>query len=147
MAAEFRFSTAPADLDRVLVHRWLSELSYWAKGRAREVQDRAMDASRNYSVVRVDDARQVGYARVISDSATFAWLCDVFVDPECRGQGVGKLLVEGVLADLEPLGLKRVLLATADAHGLYEQYGFRPLVDPTMWLARGATNVPTNDPA
>jgi GNAT superfamily N-acetyltransferase len=142
MAAEYRFSTAAEDVDRALVHRWLSELSYWAKGRERVVQNRAIDGSRNYSVVRTDDDRQVAYARVVTDGVTFAWLCDVFVDPDCRGEGVGALLVEGVLADLEPLGLRRVLLATANAHGLYERFGFRPLADPTMWLARGAVDVP-----
>lgn len=143
MVATYRFSTSPDDVNRVLVHRWLSELSYWAAGREREVQDRAMDGSRNYAVVRTDDGRQVAYARVVTDGVTFAWLCDVIVDPQFRGDGVGKLLVEGVLTDLEPLGLRRVLLATADAHGLYEQFGFRPLADPTMWMARGATEVPT----
>lgn len=142
MTGVYRFSTADQDVDRALVHRWLSELSYWAKGRAREVQERAIDGSRNYSVCRADTGSQVAYARVVTDGVTFAWLCDVFVAPECRGEGVGKLLVEGVLADLEPLGLKRVLLATADAHGLYEQFGFRPLADPTMWMARGSVDVP-----
>ena len=142
MTARFRFSASAEDIDRALVHRWLSELSYWAEGRARDVQERAMDGSRNYAVVRSDDARQVAYARVVTDGVTFAWLCDVFVDPDCRGEGVGKLLIEGVLADLQPLGLRRVLLATADAHGLYEQFSFRPLADPTMWMARGAVGVP-----
>lgn len=140
--AAYRCSTSTEDVDRALVQRWLSELSYWAAGRERDVQDRAMDGSRNYAVVRVGDGRQVAYARVVTDGATFAWLCDVIVDPDFRGDGVGKLLIEGVLADLEPLGLKRVMLATADAHGLYEQFGFRPLADPTMWMARGATDVP-----
>lgn len=147
MAVTYRFSTDPADVDRTLVHHWLSELSYWAAGRERDVHDRAMDGSRNYAVVRTEDGRQVAYARVVSDGVTFAWLCDVIVDPECRGDGVGKLLVEGVLADLEPLGLKRILLATADAHGLYEQFGFRPLADPTMWMVRGAPGVPSQQPA
>jgi GNAT superfamily N-acetyltransferase len=146
MAATYRFSTSAEDVDRGLVHRWLSELSYWAAGREREVQDRAIDGSRNYAVIRGEDGRQVAYARVVTDGVTFAWLCDVFVDPDCRGDGVGKLLVEGVLADLEPLGLKRVLLATADAHGLYEQFGFRPLADPSRWMARGAVDVPTPAP-
>nr|WP_300142360.1 GNAT family N-acetyltransferase [Propionicimonas sp.] len=142
MTVTFRFSAADEDIDRTLVHGWLSELSYWAGGRTREVHDRAMDGSRNYAVIRTDSERQVAYARVITDGVTFAWLCDVFVDPDWRGEGVGTLLIEGVLADLEPLGLKRVLLATADAHGLYERFGFRPLADPTMWMARGSVDVP-----
>jgi N-acetylglutamate synthase-like GNAT family acetyltransferase len=64
-------------------------------------------------------------------------LCDVFVDPDARGAGVGKLLVDGVLADLDGLGVRRTLLATADAHGLYAQYGFEPLAEPARWMGRG----------
>lgn len=72
----------------------------------------------------------------MTDSVTFAWLCDVFVLPEVRGLGIGKTLMAGVVADLEPLGLRRTLLATADAHGLYEQYGFSELPIPSQFLAR-----------
>lgn len=79
---------------------------------------------------------QVAYARVITDGVTFAWLCDVFVAPEVRGVGVGKILMSGVIADLEPWGLRRTLLATADAHGLYEQYGFSELPVPSQFMAR-----------
>jgi GNAT superfamily N-acetyltransferase len=139
MDARFRFSTDPSDIDRERVHRWLSEQSYWALGRARDVQDAAIDASRNYAVVDTgsgtDTAMQVAYARVVTDGVTFAWLCDVFVDPDVRGRGVGVALIEGVVADLEPLGLRRVALATADAHGLYEKFGFAPLAQPERWMA------------
>jgi len=138
MAGEYRFSTATADIDRALVHRWLSQEAYWAMGRERAVQETAIDCSRNYSVHDVQGGRQVAYARVVTDRTTFAWLCDVFVSPEARGDGVGKLLVEGVLADLDGLGVRRTLLATADAHGLYAQYGFEPLAEPTRWMGRGA---------
>ena len=78
---------------------------------------------------------QLAYARVVTDGATFAWLCDVFVAREARGRGVGVALVEGVVA-LEPLGLKRILLATGDAHGLYEKFGFLPLERPQDFMAR-----------
>ena len=137
MSTDYRFSTAIDDIDRGLVHRWLSEEAYWAKGRSRQVQEAAIDASRNYSVLEVRSGRQVGYARVVTDTVTFAWLCDVFVAPEARGAGVGKLLVDGVLADLDGLGVRRTLLATADAHGLYSQYGFEPLAEPGRWMGRG----------
>lgn len=137
MDLEFRLSQQAENIDRDLVHHWLSDLSYWAKGRPKAVQDAAIDASRNYSVHEVASGRQVGYARVVTDRVTFAWLCDVFVDPDARGMGVGKLLVDGVLADLDALGVRRTLLATADAHGLYAQYGFEPLAEPGRWMGRG----------
>ena len=135
MDARFRFSTDPSDIDRARVHRWLSEQAYWALGRGRDVQDAAIKASRNYAVVDTESGTQVAYARVVTDGVTFAWLCDVFVDPDVRGRGVGVALIEGVVADLEPLGLRRVALATADAHGLYEKFGFAPLAQPERWMA------------
>ena len=112
MDDRFRFSTDPSDIDRELVHRWLSEQAYWALGRPRSVQEAAIDASRNYAVMDDESAAQVAYARVVTDGATFAWLCDVFVDPDVRGLGVGVGLMEGVVADLQPLGLRRMALST-----------------------------------
>jgi len=135
---QYRFSNETADVDRALVHRWLSEDAYWAKGRPREVQDAVIDVSRNYSVHEVESGQQVGYARVVTDMVTFAWPCDVFVARGARGTGLGKLLVDGVLADLDELGVRRTLLVTADAHGLYRQYGFEPLAEPARWMGRGA---------
>ncbi|WP_374954072.1 GNAT family N-acetyltransferase [Microbacterium sp. MYb72] len=100
------------------------------------MQDAAIDSSRNYGVWNETSGEQVAYARVVTDGVTFAWLCDVFVAPAVRGVGVGKMLMSGVIADLEPLGLRRTLLATADAHGLYEQYGFSELPVPSQFMAR-----------
>ena len=79
---------------------------------------------------------QLAYARVVTDGALFAWLCDVFVAPSVRGTGVGKLLLQGVLDDLEPLGLKRMLLATADAQELYRRFGFTELSGEMAWMIR-----------
>ncbi len=135
MTDGYEFSTDPARIDRARVHHWIGDLSYWAKGRTRDTQDAAIDASRNYGVYD-SDGRQVAYARVVTDGVTFAWLCDVFVDAEARGRGVGTQLITGVIADLEPLKLKRIALATADAHGLYERFGFAPLDDPQRWMSR-----------
>ncbi|WP_349903644.1 GNAT family N-acetyltransferase [Parafrigoribacterium humi] len=140
MAARFSFSRDAAKIDRERVHRWLSEESYWAGGRERSTQDAAIDASRNYGVYDDDSGEQLAYARVVTDGVTFAWLCDVFVAPEARGRGIGKVLIAGVIADLEPLGLKRTLLATGDAHGLYAQYGFTPLPDPSKMMERLSGN-------
>lgn len=141
MTRGIRFSNDPAELDRELVHRWLSEYAYWALGRPRPVQDAAIAASRNYAAFDEATGAQLGYARVVTDSVTFAWLCDVIVDPEARGRGVGVGLVGFVLADLEPLDLKRIALATGDAHGLYERFGFEPLSNPEQWMVRGRNAV------
>jgi GNAT superfamily N-acetyltransferase len=121
------------------VHAWLSEQSYWAQGRPRAVQDAAIDASLNYGVHDEQTGEQVACARVVTDGATFGWLCDVFVCSDARGQGVGKMLVEGVAADLDRLGLNRTLLTTGDAQGLYAQFGFSPLEIPSQWMVRTVT--------
>lgn len=129
-----RFSDDPADTDFDRVHAWLSEHSYWARGRSAETDRAAMDGSRVFGVFDEASGVQLGYARVITDGVTFGWLADVFVDPEARGRGVGAALVEGITRALEPLGLKRLVLYTADAHGLYEKSGFRGLPDPENWM-------------
>jgi GNAT superfamily N-acetyltransferase len=131
----YETSTDPTRLDVGRVHRWLSSDAYWALGRPREKQERAIAGSLNFGVYETTSGEQVAYARVVTDGATFAWLCDVYVDPALRGKGIGKALVGAVRAHLEPLRLRRVLLATQDAHTVYEQLGFRPLVEPDRWMA------------
>ncbi|WP_144712024.1 GNAT family N-acetyltransferase [Curtobacterium pusillum] len=131
-----RFSDDPADLDVDRVHRWLSEESYWARGRTRAAQEAIIAGSRNFGVFDEASGQQLGYARVITDGVTFGWLADVFVDPAARGRGVGVALVGGVTEVVEALGLKRFALFTADAHGLYERFGFRPLPDAEGWMMR-----------
>lgn len=146
MPLAFRVSSDHAELDRERIHRWLSTDAYWAIGRAREVQDAAIDGSRNYGAYDAASGAQIAYARVVTDAATFAWLCDVYVDPSVRGLGVGVALIEHLLADLEPLGLRRIALATGDAHGLYERFGFEPLSDPERWMIRtGRPTTPGED--
>ncbi|WP_338145255.1 GNAT family N-acetyltransferase [Cryobacterium suzukii] len=112
MDSTYRFSSDNSDIDRAKVHRWLSEESYWAKGRSRATQDQAIDVSRNFGVYETISGQQVAYARVVTDEVTFAWLCDVFVTPEVRGQGLGVALIEGIIDVFEPLNLKRMLLST-----------------------------------
>jgi GNAT superfamily N-acetyltransferase len=136
MTERYFFSAEEDRVDRARVHLWLSEQSYWARGRVREKQDAAIDASRNYGVYDFGTGEQVAYGRVVTDGVTFAWLCDVFVATEARGQGIGKMLAAGIMADLEPLELKRILLSTGDAHGLYAQYGFTELTEPSKMMAR-----------
>ena len=127
-------STDASLLDLDTIHRWLSTDAYWAIGRPRDVVERAVAGSLNFGAY--DDGRLVGYARVVTDSATFAWLCDVYVDPAARGAGVGVTLMAAVDATLTELQVRRTLLATADAHGLYAKFGFEPMAEPERWMLR-----------
>jgi GNAT superfamily N-acetyltransferase len=136
MPLDIEFSSDPGRLDRERVHAWLAQESYWAAGRSRETQDAAMAASRNYGVYDARTGAQLGYARVITHGVTFAWLCDVFVAVEARGHGIGIALVDGIIEELAPLDLKRIALTTADAHGLYERFGFGPPPQPDQWMVR-----------
>lgn len=130
---EIEVSTDPDRLDVDLIYRWLAEESYWAKGMPRDVALRAIANSINFGVFA--DGRQVGFARVVTDRATFAWLADVFIDEAYRGRGCGKAVVAAVLSHPELQGLRRWMLATRDAHGLYAQYGFTP-VPPDRFMER-----------
>jgi GNAT superfamily N-acetyltransferase len=134
--ARYRFSADPADLDRARVHRWLSEHSYWAAGRSRARQDAAIDGSRCFAILDAAADEQVAFARVVTDGATFAWLCDVYVDPQHRGAGLGEALVRHVVRELEGLDLRRWMLRTDDAHALYARFGFTELEDLGTWMAR-----------
>jgi len=137
-----RISDDPGELDRDRIHRWIAEQAYWATGRTRETQDAAIAGSWSFGAYDDDTGEQVGFARVVTDRATFAWLCDVFVDDAARGRGVGKLLVAHIVRALDAGGgVRRAMLATSDAHGLYAQYGFEPLADPTLWMARKGPEV------
>ncbi|AVV43628.1 GNAT family N-acetyltransferase [Streptomyces sp. P3] len=135
LAEEYEISTDPARVDAGRVHRWLSTDAYWAIGREREKQDRAIDASLNFGVYDTASGEQVAYARVVTDLATFAWLCDVYVDRAARGKGIGTALVAAVRDHLRPHDLRRILLATHDAHGVYRQVGFETLEKPDHWMA------------
>nr|BFD85834.1 GNAT family N-acetyltransferase [Streptomyces sp. Xyl84] len=135
LADGYEISTDPARIDAARVHHWLSTDAYWAHGRAREKQDRAIDGSLNFGVFDTAGGEQVAYARVITDLTTFAWLCDVYVDRAVRGKGIGTALVAAVREHLRPHGLRRILLATHDAHGVYQKLGFRPLERPGQWMA------------
>ncbi len=119
-------------LDRDRLHSWLSG-SYWSRGIPRPVLDRAMANSICFGALV--DGKTVGFARVVTDRASFAWLCDVFVDEGSRGGGVGKTLMDAVVAHPDLQGLRNFMLATRDAHGLYDRYGFRPLDEPARFMA------------
>ncbi|WNZ12901.1 GNAT family N-acetyltransferase [Streptomyces sp. 11x1] len=128
-------SDDPGRIDVERVHHWLSTDAYWAIGRAREKQESAIRGSLNFGVYEVGSGEQVAYARVVTDGATFAWLCDVYVAPSARGNGLGTALVAAVREHLRPSGLRRLLLATHDAHGVYAKLGFEPLAKPEQYMA------------
>ena len=132
MEAQVDISTDKSRLDLDVIHDFL-QTSYWAKGRARSVIERAIQNSLCFGVYV--DGRQVAFARVVSDRAVFAYLMDVFVLPEFRGRGISKALMRVILAHPELQNLRVFLLATADAHGLYSQFGFEPLTEPERWMA------------
>jgi GNAT superfamily N-acetyltransferase len=131
----YEIRTDLADMDLDLVHEWLSTDAYWSLGRTREAVGTAAEHSLNFGAF-AGDGRQVAYARVVTDHANFAWLCDVYVDRDHRGRGLGTRLVATVTETLDPLGIRRILLATRDAHEVYAGFGFEPLPDPTMWMIR-----------
>ena len=132
MSQEFEISTDPSRLDIEAIHQFL-RTSYWAEGRSRAVVERSIMHSLCFGVYLA--GRQVAFARVVSDRAVFAYLMDVFVIPEFRGRGISKALMRAVLDHPELQGLRMLMLGTRDAHGLYAQFGFRPLNEPSRWMA------------
>jgi GNAT superfamily N-acetyltransferase len=123
----FLISTDPERLDIDAVHQYLAR-SYWAQNIPREIVAKSIARSLCFGLF--DEQRQIGLARVITDAATFAYLCDVYVLEDYQGQGLGKWLMEAVCAHPDLQTLRRFSLATRDAHGLYEKFGFTPLKRP-----------------
>ena len=131
---DYLVSTDPSKLDLDVIHGYLSGESYWAQGRPLDVMQRALEHSLNFGVYLGDE--QVGLARIVTDYATFAWLCDVFILEPHRGLGLGKWLIQIVVAHPALQGVLTVL-GTRDAHGLYQGYGgFEPMQDLERWMLR-----------
>jgi GNAT superfamily N-acetyltransferase len=128
---EYRISTNVEEFDVPLIHRFLSQDSYWAQGIALGTVRKAMAHSLCFGGFL--GPRQVAFGRAVTDLATFAYLRDFFVLPEHRGQGYGKTLIQAALSRLQAEGVPAFMLATSDAHGLYEKYGFR-LIGPSPKL-------------
>ena len=128
-----RISTDASEVDVDWLHAALSGRAYWALGRQREVVERSLANSLCFSAF--DGDRQVGFARVVTDQATFAWICDVFVDDDRRGQGIGKALMAAITGDPRLEGLKRTVLATSSPE-FYAPFGFEPLDNPERWMLR-----------
>ncbi len=133
MGATIRISTDPSEIDLDWLHAALSERAYWALGRSRETVERSIEHSLCFAAF--DGDRQVGFARVVSDQATFAWVCDVFVEDGRRGEGIGRRLMEAVVLDPRLSGLRRMVLATSSPD-FYTQFGFTPLDRPERWMLR-----------
>jgi GNAT superfamily N-acetyltransferase len=133
MPAGIEVDTDPMRLDVALVHRFLAD-SYWARGIPRATVEAAIRGSLCFGLY--EHGAQVGFARLITDRATFAYLADVFVLESHRGRGLAKVLMEALVAHPEMQGLRRWVLATRDAHALYAQYGFRPLAAPDRFMER-----------
>jgi GNAT superfamily N-acetyltransferase len=129
----YLISTDASMLDLEVVHAYLSR-SYWAAGVPEDVVRRSIENSLCFGVYRGEE--QAGFARVVTDRATFAYLADVFVLEEHRGQGIGKWLVEVILSHPDLQGLRRWMLATRDAHDLYRRYAFTELARPGIFMER-----------
>ncbi len=132
-SGDYCISTDKTGLDIDVIHRFLVD-AYWSKDRPRAVVQRSIDHAVCFGLYC--KSRQVGFARVITDRATFAYIADLFVLPEHRGKGLGKRLMDCIMGHTELQGLKRWLLVTADAHGLYERYGFTRLASPESLMER-----------
>ncbi|WP_109316895.1 GNAT family N-acetyltransferase [Pseudovibrio ascidiaceicola] len=132
---EIEISTDKDKLQRDKIYQFLSKDAYWSKGLPRDVFDRSIENSLCFGLY-LSNGEQIAYARVITDKATFAYLCDVFVIPAHRSKGLSKQLMKAIDTHPELQGLRRILLATADAHDLYKQFGFTPLGAPDRMMER-----------
>ncbi|HEX6912953.1 MAG TPA: GNAT family N-acetyltransferase [Longimicrobium sp.] len=139
-----RLSTDAAEMDVDAIHAYLSAASYWARGIPRETVARAVRNSLCFGVF--DGGAQVAFARVVTDRATFAYLADVYVLEAYRGRGLSKRMMESVDAHPELQGLRRWSLVTRDAHGLYEQFGWRPVDRPERYMERTDPDLYTRTP-
>ena len=131
---EYTISTNNDRLNVALIHDYLSNHTYWATGRSIETVRRSIEHSLNFGIYKGDD--QIGFARVVTDYATFAWLADVFVLEAFRGHGLAKWLMEVIITHPDLQGFRRWALATKDAHQLYRPFGFGDLLRPERWMER-----------
>jgi GNAT superfamily N-acetyltransferase len=137
--SDYTITTDPADIDFDALHAFLGT-SYWSRGIPRETMERAVRGSLPF-VLRDEHGNLAGFARVITDRATFGYIGDLFVLPEHRGRGLSKRLMDAIMAHPDLRNFRRWMLATSDAHGLYEKFGFRPLAAPEVLMERHDPNV------
>jgi len=141
----YRITTDVAEMDLQVIHGFLAN-SYWAKGIPLATLKRAIDNSLCFSVLS-DANEQVAFARMVTDRATYAYLADVFVIESHRGKGISKWLIEHIMAHPDLQGLRRITLATRDAHGLYSRAGFKPLAHPEIFMEVWQPDVYQNKPS
>ncbi len=137
-SGEFTISTDRSRLQIQRIHKFLSEESYWATERTLEQTETAIKNSLPFGVYKGEN--QIGFARVVTDYATFAYLGDVFILEEFRGQGLSKWLMETILSHSDLQNFRRWILATKDAHALYARFGFAALKFPSRWMEKTAPN-------
>jgi GNAT superfamily N-acetyltransferase len=135
----FHFSTDKKLLDVNYIHRFLSERSYWAAGIPIDLVRRSIENSLCLGIYQ--NTKQVGFARLVTDFSTFGYLADVFVDEAFRGKGLSKQLMNFIFSFEELKFLRRFILATKDAHGLYSQYGFALLKNPERFMERAQPEI------
>lgn len=129
---DYSISTDNQSLNIPLIHDFISNQSYWGQGRKIEIVQLALDNSLNFGLYK--NGEQIGFARVVTDYCTFAWLADVFIVDGFRGEGLSKWLMEVIVNHPRLVNMRRWVLATKDAHGLYEQFGFGPMAQPERWM-------------
>ncbi|MDN3656798.1 GNAT family N-acetyltransferase [Ferruginibacter paludis] len=137
----FTISTDRAKLDVDLIHHFLSTEAYWSKGIPLSTVEAAIANSLNFGIY--DGDQQAGYARIVSDFATVAYLGDVFILPEFRGKGLSKMLMQEVMNHPQLQGLRRWILLTGDAHGLYKQFGWSAIASPDKWMEKHCKDIYT----
>jgi len=139
---DFIFSDNKELLQVNVIHHYLSQESYWAKNIPLEIVERSIEHSLCFGVYT--NGQQIGFARWITDRATFGWLCDVYIESTLRGLGLSKKLMSFMIFHPDLQGLRRYQLATLDAHKLYEQFGFKPLENPERQMGISVPNIYSN---
>lgn len=141
----YLFSTDKQKLNIPFIHQWLSEKSYWAQGIPEPVVTQSINNSLTFGIFK--NGEQVGFARMVTDYATFAYLADVFIAEPHRKTGLSKHLMNFIFQVPEFAGMRRIILATLDAHSLYEKFGFRPLAAPERFMEIARPEIYKQNPA
>lgn len=133
MDKKFKITTDASKMDVNFIHDYLSNHSYWAKGRTMELVEKSLNNSLCFGIFKTN-GKQVGFARVATDYVVFAWLMDVFVDEDHRGSGIGKMLIESIINYPALHEVNGIGLRTRDAHAFYADFGFERIPEPETWM-------------